>query len=392
MADLTKAAILTMENAEFIKLISTPEGKAQVEAVWNAEPEASGGAQLVELTPEEQAAADQAAADAELVAKAEADRVAAEAEAAEQTRKEAEEAAKKAVVKPQKIVVEYQAKDLDGNPIGRPTHLEADTWEEMSKKQQDAHVNAVRAYERLKGQKVTFKKEVAPAPRLTDEELETALEEVRKEKDPQKAAAAIRKITGADEVELERQKLVIEREENRQRAVSLEFMTAHRNDFNPCNANSQVIADFILANELEWTRENLEVAFANTESQLAPVIVPAVPVIAPTPPANPEVVAPVATVQAPVVETPVAPVVPAPTAVAPAPVVAPVQAAADNPPAARRVPSSGVVPGSTAGRTGVPAPAGLTKQDIAKMTREQFKIAIRDPKKRLEIEKVLNSK
>ena len=34
---------------------------------------------------------------------------------------------------PRKIVVEYQAKDEAGNPIGRPTHLEAYSWEEMSK-------------------------------------------------------------------------------------------------------------------------------------------------------------------------------------------------------------------------------------------------------------------
>src|SRR5271157_1853519 len=60
-------------------------------------------------------------------------------------------------VERKKIVREYQVRDEEGNPIGRPTHLEAWTTDEMYEKMQTAHENATRAFHRLKKQKLQFK-------------------------------------------------------------------------------------------------------------------------------------------------------------------------------------------------------------------------------------------
>jgi hypothetical protein len=337
----------------------------------------------VELTADEQAVADAAAAEAKVeedrlaVEKAEVDRLA--AEKTEADRKAVEETAKKK----ERIVVEYQARDEQGNPIGNLTHLEADTWEEMSKKQEDAHVNAVRAYQRLKTRQITHKKVEEPKPSMTDDEIETAIQQIREE-NPQIAATAVRKLTGADEAEVERQKTTKLNAELAVQKVSYEFMRRHIHDFNSCEANAQIIGNYILANELEWTLDNLEHAFEQVESQLAPVSLPAAPVPASSAPANTEV-------STPVVPTTVVPAVPAPTVPSvvtaePAPVVP-----APNTPLAqlRKVPSSGIVPGTTAGRPVVRVSPGLTKQDIAKMSPEDYRKLIRDPKRRVEVEKII---
>src|SRR5579859_2607683 len=52
-----------------------------------------------------------------------------------------------------KWFVDYQPMDETGKPIGRKTHLEADTPEELIEKQQQAHLEATRAYFRIKNAK-----------------------------------------------------------------------------------------------------------------------------------------------------------------------------------------------------------------------------------------------
>ena len=124
------------------------------------------------LSPEEQAAADEATALA--AQQAEADRIAVEQLAAAKAAADAEAA------KPKKIVLDYQIKDEDGNPIGRPTHLEATNDEEMRLKMIEAHTQATRAFHRLKKQKLTFAKEPeAPKPDMTDKELLDAINDVK---------------------------------------------------------------------------------------------------------------------------------------------------------------------------------------------------------------------
>jgi hypothetical protein len=395
MSKLTREEILNMPNDKYIKLISTEEGRLEVEKVWNEKPESVGGVLPSEMSAEDRAAiatGEVAVAEAptaeEIAAEqakaAEIERVAAEAKKADEEAKAAEEVKRKAAEesnRKKRFVVEYQATDADGKPIGRPTHLESETQEGLIEKMKTAHINAVRAYERLKQQKVTRRAEEPVRQGLSDEDLKTAVDDSHS-KDPAVAAAAIRKIVGADEIQQERERNAIEREENRQRAVSLEFLKRHRNDFNNCDANVKELGDYITENQLEWTLDNLEVALANIESKLAPVNVPE-RINAPVP-ANPEpTVAPVATVPVPV-ETPAAPV----------PAAAPVTPAANATPVApHKVPNGGLKPGQTAGRPSnqQAAPVGLTKQDIVKMSTEELKRRMRDPKLRAEIERVANS-
>jgi hypothetical protein len=56
----------------------------------------------------------------------------------------------------------------------------------------------------------------------------------------------------------------------RQQAVSKHFMRLHAQDFAPCEANASIIANYVTANKLDWTLDDLEIAFEAVQSQLAP--------------------------------------------------------------------------------------------------------------------------
>ena len=373
--DLTKEKLILMEPAELIKLTSTPEGKALVEQVWNAQPEAPGGTQVdpPQPTAEEVAAQEAAAAQA-----AEAQRIADEARAAEAARLAAEaEAERKKNLPPTKFIFDRDIKDSSGKVVRR-IHLEASTQEELNTKIADSYSRLTEAYEDLKTKKLTVKKEEPAAPAMTDSELEELVKEIRKGDDPKAAVAALKKVTGTDQLDAERQRLAREQEAVEAQRVSNEFMRRHIHDFNPCEANGKKIGEYITGKNpqgevYDWTLDNLELAFIAVQSELAPVVAAnpaatAQPTPAPVVPANPEpTVAPVATVTP--VEAPAAPV-----ATVPAPVAPVVSAPAANPAPARRPPSGGVVPGSTRGGAGVPAPAPkYTKQEIVKMERPLFR-------------------
>lgn len=331
-------------------------------------------------TEEEIAAAEQAVVDAQVVADAQAAdaQVVADAEAA-RIAAEATAAAVAEAAKPKKIVVEYQATDEEGKPIGRPTHLEAYSWEDMSKKQTEAHINALRYAERVKNRKITQKQPEPITPELTSEELAAASADLDSN-DPAKKAAAIRKLNRTDLLEKKLRETDAEKEGARQASVSYAFMRNHLQDFNPCNANAQILSAYINDNNLEWTEDNLEEAFSKVIDQLAPVVhqAPALPV-AEIPPAVPVVAS-------------VTPVTPAAAPVAAAPVAAAPAAPAPNAPAPK-VPSGGIQPGTlTAGRPVPVKPAGLTKAQIKAWTSDQMKAHMRKPGGIDEINRVLAGK
>jgi hypothetical protein len=360
-AVLTKEEILNWSGAEMRKKMQeSPELKAQIEAVMNAP--IIDEAAVAEAQAEEDRIAAEAAviveAEAAAKAAAEADaKVKADAEAAaveaEKARLAAEEAAK-----PKKIIKEYQVRDENGNPIGRPTHLEAATWEEMSQKQEIAHVQAVRYAERIKRQKLTFKQaQDTPVP-LTEEQLLAEAAKLKSD-DPAEALAASKKIFNA-ELEQERQQLALEKENARREREAFSFMKNHVTDYNPCQANAEILQGYLEDNNLDFTVDNLEAAFMATESQLASAAAKAVE------PAVQEIV--------PAVDNTPSPVQPAEPVVVPvAPAVPP--AAAPNAPApARRLPDGGLIPGQTlTGRPTVTKPVGLTKADIKNMPTEEYK-------------------
>lgn len=311
---------------------------------------------------------------------AEADQKAAN-ERAEEARKVQEEERKKAEeAKPkQKIVRSYQAKDENGNPIGRPTHLEAETWEEMTDKLQQAHENAVRYAERLKNRKLT---PLTPEPTpLTDDELLLLQKDLESGTAAQKADA-IRKIVG-DQVVKDNQVNRQELKRIKDDQIANKFCQLHKDDYNSCTANAIIIGNYLREKNLGFTLDNLEAAFDVVQDKLAPVQrkandeVPA-PVVLPTA-VNPALPLPVnqpaaAVHQAqPVVAEP-APVVPVAAAVpevVPAPVANPIVS---------KAPTAGIQPGSMTGtRPTTQGPAKLSKQDIINMPKEEYKRRMKNP-------------
>jgi hypothetical protein len=344
-----------------------------------AEEAAALAAVEAERVVQEKAAADEAARiEAEKVAQAEEER-----KDLEEKQRLAEEAAKPK----QKIVREYQVKDEKGNPIGRPTHLEADTWEEMAEKMEAAHANAVRFAERMKRRaelKPTFS---PPEPKIEvlDEPEILAIQKDLESKDElvvAKAKAALElNAARRDRLELRKREDFV-----RGQAVSLTFRDQHP-EFNACEANSKVLSQYIRDNQLEWTLDNLEIAYAATESQLAPrtVEIPSRTIAVSEPVAVPVVQE--IKQEPPVTNTPVAaPVVAQPPASAAAVAPTPVDPPAPTPNVAaqeRKTPAAGIEPGTLHGArpTGPVAskPTGLTKQDIAKMPRDEYRKRMRDP-------------
>jgi hypothetical protein len=185
------------------------------------------------------------------------------------------EAARKAEEsRPKKFVLDYQVTDDDGNPIGRPTHLEATSLEELSAKQKEAHVQATRAFHRLKNQKATFKPTQQPTAEQ-DADLLKAMEDLKSEKS-ETVVDAHRRIASIEVRRAQAEQDKNSAEIRRQQEVSQVFLKRHIKDFNNCQANINLVADYFKEHQLEWTLDNLEITFAAIEHKLAPVAEPAV--------------------------------------------------------------------------------------------------------------------
>jgi hypothetical protein len=277
-----------------------------------------------------------------------------------------------------KIVREYQVRDEDGTPIGRPTHLEAWSPEEMLDKMQTAHENATRAFHRLKKQKLTFKNN-EPQPLLTPEEIASAAEQALQEKDPKKAQDTMREIIkkefSAAEQKLQEQRLYLQGQ-----AIGNTFKSNHLYDFNSCEANFKAIVDYLSSQSMDFTLDNVEAAFAilNEQGKFVPVEKhwserKAVEVVNPTPVAA--VAAPVAQAipaaePAAAVTASVVPQTTAPSQpVAETTVTTPV--APNQQPATRRLGVNGsIAPGTlSAQRPGTPEPA-LARKEFLKTVRD----------------------
>jgi|SRR5579864_1702711 len=400
----TRADLYKLPNKDLARLMKSPEGITKLDALAKVTPEMVAEQKAAEEQAAKEAA-DKAAADA---ASAEAARVAAEQEVAKRSAEptpkswEAEEAKYKETFERlgisvtrddqgniTKVVQNFQVKDETGKPVGRPTHFETSDMVELLLKNNESYTQAVRAFDRLKSQKVSFKNQQQPETpinkALTDEEMAQAIKDL-KSSDEAKAIAAARKISGSEVAKAEQKAREAELFA-KGKATALEFMKRHIQDYNPCQANSDVIGKYLEDNQLEYTVDNLELAFLAKENELAPVI-PKEPV-RPTPPvANPPVPAsPVAQVATPVVPAVVTPpVVTAPPASATVPA---------NPelPAARPGVNGTVAPGSLSGtRPAVASTGKLTKADIltlAKTDTAKFKRMVADPKSRAEMNAIL---
>jgi hypothetical protein len=341
-----KANLQEEENAKTAETpVETPAPSAEEAQTQAAAAEAARVAAEVEA-----ARVAQEAETARQVAEAEAVRVAAEAEIA---RLAAEEAAKPK----QKIVREYQVKDKQGRPIGKPTHLEADTVEEMLEKMQAAHENAVQYADRILNRKPTPAPAPEPAP-LTEEQL-LAVQKDLESANPATRAAAIAKIAG-DQVVKDNQAMRQELAANRRTAEARQFVKDNP-DYFICAANNVLLEGYIRDNNLAYTASNLEIAYEKIVDQLAEKPKPvSAPVAEPTPVPNPAPVAaatiPAAAASIPVQPTPApAPTPPQVAAPAPAAVVPSVAPAAPNAVPAAQAPITGVQPGELSGSPATPA-------------------------------------
>src|SRR5665213_576016 len=177
---LTRDYIVNMSQEELHKIMKNPARLAEVNA-FLLTPEGRGVVAEIAAGSSTEPIEETEVVDNPVVEEfnqEEADRQAAEAHAAvaqaaaaqiEEARKSEEDQAlieagitvyRDAVGNIVKLVQDYQATDEHGNAIGRSTHLEARSWIELVRKQKEAHVQATRAFHRLKDQKTTFTKKV----------------------------------------------------------------------------------------------------------------------------------------------------------------------------------------------------------------------------------------
>lgn len=398
------AALNSMSVQDYKEALGNKAIRAKIEEILTARNTAEvTNEEITAPSTEEETqpvdAEEQARSEAQAVADAEAVRVAAEvAQQAETERLALEEAARIAVeeaARPKRYVMEFQATDTDGNPIGKVTHLEAPSQEELLEKMKQSYVNAVRALEKAKRQKPVYKQEEI-IRQVTQAEMDQAAEDL-KSTDLTKRADAVRKLASV-EINKELAESRAERETARQAKESLIFLGRHTVDYNNCQANNQILANYIQDNKLEWSADNLEIALDTLENQLAPVVKTPVVVepvqrvvVNPTQTVTPA--APVAVVAvAPI--TPVAPVAPAVIAAPPTvvpvvqvPNIVPVQ------PVRRPGVNAGVIPGQTTRgvRPAATTPA-LTKKDIALMPRDEFRKRLRNPDFAKLVNTVINQK
>jgi hypothetical protein len=184
----------------------------------------------------------------------------------------AEPVASPATAERKKIVREYQVRDEDGNPIGRPTHLEAWSAEEMIEKMQTAHENATRAFHRLKKQKLQFN-EKEQNRLLTPEEIKAAAAKALEAKDATEAEKIVRSVLDST---FKQKELELQQQREFQEGVKIgnEFVMRHLYDFNACRANMVALGEYLKEHGLDFTLDNLEVALVDLQEQgdkLAPV-------------------------------------------------------------------------------------------------------------------------
>jgi hypothetical protein len=300
----------------------------------------------------------------------------------------------------QKLIEDFQAADEAGNPIGRRTHLEADTEEEMREKLKIAYENAARYAERIKKKRAeaTSRPDEPIISTLSKEELAQVQADAQGT-DETKATAAKLKLE-LDQIRHERITARYNAGEAKNAQVAYQFMQKHLMDYNPCQANADIISAYLKDNDLEWTVNNLELAFEIKKFELAqPVkIGPDLSVIKAEVEAREEAaekvrVAAEAKVRKELeaeirkkieqeqqaANTAAAQASVAAAALAATPTPAETVTTAVNPPVvARKLPASGIEPGTLHG-TRSTQPLGLTKQDIAKMSGAEFRKKLRDP-------------
>lgn len=195
------------------------------------------------------------------------------------------------------VTFEFQHTDESGQPIidprtGKPqfTNFTGKDWKEIAEKTANSYQHLNRAYARSRNHKTVPKEEPVTAKELSAEEERQAATDLQ---DPSKARAAVRKLTGVDDIEA-RQKAADEAKYKADaNGAAYKFMSLHLNDYYPCTANSEIISNFMNNHNPPLDPravENYEFALNETQDRLAQrpsPAVPAPPKIEEEPPAPP---------------------------------------------------------------------------------------------------------
>jgi hypothetical protein len=282
-----------------------------------------------------------------------------------------------------RYVQEYQITDANtGKPLGRPTHLEAPTLAELIVKQRDTHSHATQALFQSRAANAKFKAQQeakTPPVILTDEQVEAIAKEAIETGDIAKAKDFVR-----SRLDEETQKKILEAQKaaayaNGQ-AMAMEFYSRHIADFYRCDANKQLIADYINEAGIGWSLETMELAFDVVRDKLvhppqdatlpaAPANIPAAATVPAVQPVNHTASVPAATVEPSVV--PASPAVqaasvsaPQTTPTVPNPVHTVRRAGVD----------AGIAPGTLSAKRPVVVPAPrLTKDQIKAMSAAELR-------------------
>ncbi len=172
-----------------------------------------------------------------------------------------------------KIVVDYQVRNDEGRPVGRPTHFEARTFVEILGKVIAAHVNAVTYGERVKHNRLKQSTaslestERSQAAELALAESRRLAAEAMEAKDPAKMQEAINKAATA-----EREAIAADNAAKAHGKVVAEtWINDHAEDFLPIQANVNLMGDYMKTNNLPMSYDNLEKAFNGVKDRLSPV-------------------------------------------------------------------------------------------------------------------------
>lgn len=394
--EMLKAALVDPSaRPQIEKLGRTPKGARLMSEIINGTRVQETVVEQTPATPEEQVQID-------------ADLARANAEAAEAERIATEEAARTAqpvVEEKKKIVIDYQVDDEKGNPIGRRTHIEGWTSDEVIEKLKAAHVNAVRYAERVKKTQIVYadaqdkQKKLEDGAKQMEQEAADAVEVASKEKDPAKLQDAIKKVSKAErEAEIARKAASAQG-----KIIADTWMEDHKHDFQPCDASSKIIGDWLTRNGREFSYVNLEAAFEATKHQLPAPTQQVVEEVSAAQVDNPPVVASVApAASAASITSPAAAASETVLAANAQPVIAPVvvptapssaSAAATNTPAARRPGVNGSLPPGTltAGRP-LRTQESQTTQQVAEFKRLVAKMPGHEFRKQLTTSKEFRDK
>src|ERR1035437_2593348 len=136
------------------------------------------------------------------------------------------------------VVFEFQHTDEQGNPIidprtGKPafTNLTGANYQEVAEKLKDSYLNVTRAYVRAKNHRPVAREPEQKPKELSAEEERQAAADLQ---EPSKARAAVRKLTGLDDIQARQAKTEEAQVAADSQKAAYLFMSAHLTDYYPC--------------------------------------------------------------------------------------------------------------------------------------------------------------